>query len=58
VGKQEEKRTLGRPRVWWVGNIKMDLTDIELGGIDWIDLTHDRDRWMAFVNTVINLRAL
>jgi hypothetical protein len=26
------------------------------GGIDWIDLAQDRDRWRVFVNTVMNLR--
>jgi hypothetical protein len=39
-----------------VDNIKMDLREIEWDGIDWIDLAKDRDRWMALVNTVINLR--
>jgi hypothetical protein len=26
------------------------------GGIDWIDLVQDRDRWRAVVNVVMNLR--
>jgi hypothetical protein len=26
-----------------------------MGGIDWIDLAQERDRWWAFVNTVMNL---
>jgi hypothetical protein len=37
-------------------NIKMDLRDIGWGGMDWIDLTQDRDQWRALVNTVLNLR--
>jgi hypothetical protein len=27
-----------------------------MGGMDWIDLAQDRDRWWAVVNTVMNLR--
>ena len=27
-----------------------------MGGMDWIDLAHDRDRWWALVNAVLNLR--
>jgi hypothetical protein len=44
VGKPEGKRLLGRPRRRWVHNIKMDLTEIGWGGMDWIDLAHDRDQ--------------
>jgi hypothetical protein len=39
-----------------VDNIKMDLREIGWDGMDWIDLAHDRDRWRALVNTVMNLR--
>jgi hypothetical protein len=39
-----------------VDNVKMNLKEIGWGGIDWIDLAEDRDRWRALVNTVINLR--
>jgi hypothetical protein len=38
VGKSEGKRPLGRPRRRWVDNIKMDLREIGLGGIDWTAL--------------------
>jgi hypothetical protein len=44
VGKPEGKRPLGRPRRRWVNNIKMDLDEIEWGGMDWIDLVQDRDQ--------------
>jgi hypothetical protein len=56
VGKPEGKRPLERPRRRWVGNIKMDLREIEWNGVDWIELAQDRDQWRALVNTVINLR--
>jgi hypothetical protein len=39
-----------------VDNIKMDLREIERGGMDWIDLAQDRDQWRAVVNTAMNLR--
>jgi hypothetical protein len=45
VGKPEEKRQLGRPRRRWINNIKMNLLEIELGGMDWIGLTQDMYRW-------------
>jgi hypothetical protein len=38
----------------WVGNIKMHLRETGWGGVDWIDLTQDRDQWRALVNTVMN----
>jgi hypothetical protein len=56
VGKPEGKRPLGRPRRRWVDNIKMDLLEIGWGGLDWIGLAQDRDKWRALVNVVMNLR--
>jgi hypothetical protein len=44
VGKPEGKRPLGRPRHRWEDNIRMDLTEIGWGGMDWIDLAQDRDQ--------------
>jgi hypothetical protein len=41
-----------------VDNIKMDLPDIGLGGVDWIGLVQDRDKWRAFVNAVMNHQVL
>jgi hypothetical protein len=56
VGKPEGKRQLGRPRCRWVDNIKTDLLEIGWGGVDWIGLAQDRDKWRALVNVVMNLR--
>jgi hypothetical protein len=56
VGKPEGKRPLGRPRHRWVDNIKMDLQEVGCGGMDWIDLAQDRERWKALVNAVINIQ--
>jgi hypothetical protein len=55
VGKPDGKTSLRRPRHRWVGNIKMDLREIGLGGMDWLDLARDRDQWRVLVNTVMNL---
>jgi hypothetical protein len=33
----------------------MDLREIGWGTVDWIQLSQDRDRWRALVNTVVNL---
>jgi hypothetical protein len=56
VGKSEGKRPLGRPRHKWEDNITMDLQEVGCGGMDWFDVTQDRDRWWACVNVVMNLQ--
>ena len=56
VGKPEGKRQLGRARRRWEDNIKMDLEEVGCGGMDWIELAQDRERWRALVNVVMNLR--
>jgi hypothetical protein len=58
VGKPEGKRPLERPRRKWDVGIKMDLRVIGWGGVEWIHLAQDRDRWRAVVNAVMNLRVL
>jgi len=56
VGKSEGKRPLGRPRLRWEDNIKVDVQVVGREGMDWIELAQDRDRWRALVNAVMNLR--
>jgi hypothetical protein len=52
VGKPEGKRPLGRPRRRWEDGIRMDRREIDVGGVDWIRLAQDRDRWLAVVSAV------
>jgi hypothetical protein len=56
VGKPRRKRPLGSPRRRWEDNGKMDLQEVGLEVLDWIDLLQDRDSWRALVNAVMNLR--
>jgi hypothetical protein len=56
VGKPEGKRPLGRSRCRWIDNIKMEILEIGLNVLDWIDLAQDMYRWRALVNWVMNLR--
>ena len=55
VGKPEGKRPLERPRRRWEDNINMDHQEVGGGG-DWMELAQDRDRWRAFLNTMMNFR--
>ena len=56
VGKPEGKRALGRPWHRWEDNIKMDLQEVGCGGVDWIELAQDGDRWWALMTAVMNPR--
>jgi hypothetical protein len=56
VGKPEGKRPLRRPRRRWEDNIKLDLREIGIDGVNWIRLAEDIVQWRALMNTVMNLR--
>ena len=55
-GENIKKETTWETRRRWEDNIKMDLQEVECGGMDWIKLAEDRDGCWALVNAVINLR--
>ena len=54
--KHEGKRLLFRPTRRCKNNIKINLIDIYLDGVDWIFLAQGTGRWWDFVNTVMNFR--
>ena len=56
VWKPVVKRPLGRPRLRWVDNIRMDLQEVGFGYMDWIWLAQYRDRWRTLVSAVMNLQ--
>jgi hypothetical protein len=58
MGKPGGKEPIGRPRRRWEDNIKMDLQEVGCGGMNWIDLAQDKDKWRALVNAVMNLRVI
>jgi len=56
VGKPEGKRPLGRPRYRWEDKIEVDLREVGCGGLEWIELAQDMDRWQALAYMVMNLQ--
>jgi hypothetical protein len=54
VEKPEGKRLLKRPGHRWEDSIEMDLREVGCGGMGWIELAQDRDRWRVLVNAVMN----
>jgi hypothetical protein len=54
VGRPEGKRPLRKPRHRLEDNIKMDLREIGIDRVNWIQLAQDRVQWWACVNTVMN----
>jgi hypothetical protein len=56
VVKSEGRRQLEIQKRRWKPGIKMDLAEVGWGGVDWIDLSQDRDQWRTLVNLVVDLR--
>jgi hypothetical protein len=54
--QNDENRLLGRPRCGQEDNIKVDLQEVGLGGMDWIALAQYGDRCQVLVNAVLNLQ--
>jgi hypothetical protein len=58
VGRSKGKIPLGRLRHRWEDNIKMDLMEIGIDGMNWIHMAQDRVQCIAFANVVKNLWVL
>jgi hypothetical protein len=56
IGGKARRRPLGRPRLRWVDNIRMDLGEVGWDDVDCIGLAKDKNRWKAVVNSVLNVR--
>ena len=56
TGKHTGKTPLGRPRLRWEDNIRMDLEEIGINAGNWVDSAQDRNYWRVLVNAALNLR--
>ena len=56
TGKPTGRRHLGKPRLGWEGNIRIDLKEIGINTRNWVDSAQDNDYWSALVNAALNLR--
>jgi hypothetical protein len=50
------KIPLGRPKLRWEDNNKLDLKGEMIGGVHWIDVAQGRKKWRAFLKMVMNIR--
>ena len=46
---------MGRRRLRWEDNIRMDLEEIGINAGNWVDSAQDRNYWIALVNAALNL---
>jgi hypothetical protein len=53
MGKHEGKRPLGRPRHRWEDNIRINLREIVIDGVNWIRLAQDRVQWRFHIESRI-----
>ena len=58
VGRHERKIPFGRPRHRCEADMKMDFQEVGWGGMDWIALAENKDRWRAVVNVVMNFHVM
>ena len=56
MGKWEGKGSFEKTRGRWEDNIKMDLQEMGIGFMDWIDLAQNMDRFWALENAVMKFR--
>ena len=56
VGKPDGRRPHGGSRCRFEEIIKIDLQELGLGGIDWIEQAQNRARWRSLMNAIMNLR--
>jgi hypothetical protein len=56
AGNPEGKRPLQRPRRRLEDNTNVHLQEVGCGGMDWIDLAQNMNRWRVLVNAIMNLR--
>ena len=56
TGTPAGKIPLGRPRLRWEDNIRMELKEIGINMRNWVDSAQDRDYWRALVNVALNLQ--
>ena len=54
--KPTGKGPLGRPRLRWEGNVRMDLEETGINAGNWVDSSRDWNYWRALVNAALNLR--
>jgi hypothetical protein len=55
-GNLKERGHLGEPGVDGRIILRLDLREVGCGGMDWIELAQDRDRWRALITAVMNFR--